>query len=115
LLDLDGLARDIGLDVLVEVHDEEELEDALATGAALIGVNNRDLRSFTTDLATSQRLRPLVPGDRTMVTESGIHCREDVTRLRQCGINVFLVGEAFMRREDPGEALHDLFFGDKPE
>ncbi len=112
LLDLDGLAREIGLDVLVEVHDEDELELALATDASLIGVNNRDLRTFTTDLGVSERLRPMIPADRVMVSESGIHRREDIARLGQCGINTFLVGEAFMRREDPGEALRTLFFGD---
>ncbi len=112
LLDLDGLAREIGLDVLVEVHNEDELDNALATGAALIGVNNRDLHTFTTNLAVSERLRPMIPQDRTMVTESGIHSQEDVARLGQCGIHAFLVGEAFMRREDPGAALRSLFFGD---
>jgi len=111
LLDLDGLAREIGLDVLVEVHHENELDDALATGASLIGVNNRDLRTFTTNLAVSERLRPMIPQDRTLVTESGIHSPKDVARLRRCGIHSFLVGEAFMRREDPGEALRTLFFG----
>jgi indole-3-glycerol phosphate synthase len=112
LLDLDGLAREIGLDVLVEVHNEDELDDALATGASLIGVNNRDLHTFTTDLAVSECLRPMIPQDRTMVTESGIHSREDVARMGRCGIHAFLVGEAFMRREDPGGALRSLFFGD---
>ena len=112
LLDLDGLAREIGLDVLVEVHNENELDDALATGASLIGVNNRDLHTFTTNLAVSERLRCMIPEDRTMVTESGIHSREDVARMGRCGIHAFLVGEAFMRREDPGGALRSLFFGD---
>jgi indole-3-glycerol phosphate synthase len=112
LLDLDGLAREIGLDVLVEVHNEDELDDALATGASLIGVNNRDLHTFTTNLAVSERLRPLIPEDRTMVTESGIHSQEDVARMGRCGIHAYLVGEAFMRREDPGGALRSLFFGD---
>jgi len=112
LMDLDGLAREIGLDVLVEVHNEDELDDALATGASLIGVNNRDLHTFTTDLAVSERLRPMIPQDRTMVTESGIHSQEDVARMGRCGIHAFLVGEAFMRREDPGGALRSLFFGD---
>ena len=112
LLDLDGLAREIGLDVLVEVHNEDELDDALATGASLIGVNNRDLHTFTTNLAVSERLRPMIPEDRTMVTESGIHSREDVARMGRCGIHAFLVGEAFMRREEPGDALRSLFFGD---
>jgi len=110
LQELDGLARELGLDVLVEVHDEAELEDALTTGATLLGVNNRDLNTFTTDLATSERLRPLIPGDRVMVTESGIHTREDVARLRRSVIHSFLVGEAFMRQSDPGQALHALFF-----
>lgn len=110
LQELDGLASEIGLDVLVEVHDEGELENALSTRATLVGVNNRDLHSFTTDLATSERLRPLVPDERTMVTESGIHNREDVKRMRGFGIDAFLVGEAFMRSEHPGEALKKLFF-----
>lgn len=107
---LDGLARDIGLDVLVEVHDESELENALSLHAPLVGVNNRDLHTFTTDLATSERLKPMVPGDRTMVTESGIHSSGDVMRMKRAGINAFLVGEAFMRAENPGEALNKLFF-----
>ena len=110
LQELDGLAGEIGLDVLVEVHDERELEDALSTQARLIGVNNRDLHTFTTDLATSERLRPMLPADRTMVTESGIRGMEDVRRMQLANINAFLVGEAFMRFEDPGEALHRLFF-----
>ena len=113
LLDLDGLAREIGLDVLVEVHNEDELLDALATGASLIGVNNRNLHTFTTDLTVSERLYPMIPQDRTMVTESGIHSREDVVRLRRCGIQAFLVGEAFMRQDEPGSALRSLFFGDE--
>jgi indole-3-glycerol phosphate synthase len=112
LLELDLLAAELGLDVLVEVHDENELEAALATTARLIGVNNRDLHTFTTDLATSERLRPLVPADRLMVTESGIHTSQDVARMHAAGIHAFLVGEAFMRRPDPGQALHSLFFED---
>ncbi len=110
LQQLDGLAREIGLDVLVEVNAEQELEDALSTGAELVGVNNRDLHTFTTDLGTSERLRPLVPDQRTLVTESGIHTREDVQRMRSSDINAFLVGEAFMRSSDPGTALRKLFF-----
>ena len=104
LQELDGLAREAGLDVLVEVHDEAELADALTTGAELVGVNNRDLHHFTTDLATSERLKPLVPADRLMVTESGIHTAADVARMRDSGIHAFLVGEAFMREDDPGAA-----------
>jgi indole-3-glycerol phosphate synthase len=110
LQELDGLARDIGLDVLVEVHDERELESALTTQATLVGVNNRDLHTFKTDLSTSERLRPLVPDGRTMITESGIHTADDVGRMKASDINAFLVGEAFMRAQDPGEALQTLFF-----
>jgi len=112
LLELDLLAAELGLDVLVEVHDENELELALATTATLIGVNNRDLHTFTTDLATSERLRPRVPRDRLMVTESGIHTGNDVARMHAAGIHSFLVGEAFMRQPDPGKALRSLFFKD---
>jgi indole-3-glycerol phosphate synthase len=107
---LDGLARALGMDVLVEVHDERELEAALDTGAALVGVNNRDLNTFTTDLSTSERLKPLIPAQRTMITESGIHSRDDVGRMMDAGITAFLVGEAFMRAENPGLALKSLFF-----
>ncbi len=110
LQELDGLAGEMGLDVLVEVHDERELEDALSTGTRLVGVNNRDLHTFTTDLATSERLRPMLPPDLTMVTESGIHTLQDVRRMQAAKINAFLVGEAFMRSADPGEALQKLFF-----
>jgi len=112
LQELDGLAREAGLDVLVEVHDERELEDALTTGAKLVGVNNRDLHRFVTDLTTSERLRPLIPADRLMVTESGIHTPADVRRLRAADIHAFLVGEAFMRGDDPGRALRALFFAE---
>ena len=110
LQELDGVAGETGLDVLVEVHDEGELEDALSTQARLVGVNNRDLHTFTTDLGVSERLRPMIPPDRTMVTESGIHTQSDVRRLQSADINAFLVGEAFMRSEDPGVALKSLFF-----
>jgi len=110
LQELHGLAREIGLDVLVEVHDEQELERALLCDAGLIGVNNRDLHRFTTDLGTSERLRPLIPKEKIMVTESGIRCPADVQRLRNAGIDAFLVGEAFMRVPDPGAALRELFF-----
>ena len=110
LQELDGVAGETGLDVLVEVHDEGELEHALSTQARLVGVNNRDLHTFTTDLGVSERLRPMIPPDRTMVTESGIHTQSDVRRLQSADINAFLVGEAFMRSEDPGVALKSLFF-----
>ena len=110
LQEIDGLAREIGLDVLVEVHDEDELDAALSTGATLVGLNNRDLHTFTTDLATSERLRPGVPDGRILVTESGIHSTADVRRMQASGINAFLVGEAFMRSPNPGAALRSLFF-----
>ena len=113
LRDLDGLAHEIGLDVLVEVHDELELGHALTTGATLIGVNNRDLRTFQTDLGVSQRLRPLISGPRIMVAESGIHERGDVRHLQRAGVQAFLVGEAFMRAEDPGTALQALFYSEE--
>jgi indole-3-glycerol phosphate synthase len=115
LQELHALAREIGLDVLVEVHDETELEQALACDAVLIGVNNRDLHHFTTDLGTSERLRPLIPKEKIMVTESGIRSPEDVERLRRAGVDAFLVGEAFMRVADPGLALRELFFKGRSE
>ncbi len=113
LKDLAETAKPLGLDVLIEVHDESELEAALSTDAKLIGVNNRDLRQFTTDLGVSERLRPLIPDGRCMITESGIHTRKDVKRMLEHGISSFLVGEAFMRAEDPGNALRGLFFNDE--
>lgn len=97
-----------GMDVLVEVHDEAELERALELDNALIGVNNRNLHTFETDLAVSERLKALLPPDRLLVTESGIRSREDVERMQNAGINAFLVGEAFMREPDPGAALKEL-------
>jgi indole-3-glycerol phosphate synthase len=109
LLELDGLAREIGLDVLVEVHDEQELESALATGAALVGVNNRNLRTFQTDLEVSRRLRVNIPDSRIMVTESGINSREDVQSMLAANVRAFLVGEACMRAEHPGQALEAMF------
>jgi len=109
LAELAGLAVDLGMDVLVEVHDAEELERALALGLPLIGINNRDLRTFETRLETTLRLRERIPADRLVVTESGIHTPEDVALMREHGIHAFLVGEAFMRAPDPGERLAGLF------
>jgi len=109
LMDLSLLAAELDLDVLAEVHDEDELLRALALPVPLVGVNNRNLRTFETSLETSLRLRPLVEPGRIFVTESGIHAREDVSRLRAADIDAFLVGEAFMRAPDPGSALRDLF------
>lgn len=107
--DLNGEAREYGLDVLVEVHDERELEQALELEGALLGVNNRNLHDFTTDLATSERLKAELPPGRLLVTESGIRTRDDVERMHEAGIHAFLVGEAFMREDDPGAALKALF------
>ncbi|WP_108470655.1 indole-3-glycerol phosphate synthase TrpC [Rhodanobacter thiooxydans] len=109
LLQLSLLAAELDLDVLCEVHDEDELERALALPVPLIGVNNRNLRSFETSLETSLALQELVEYDRVLVAESGIHTPEDVARLREGGIQAFLVGEAFMRAEDPGAELRRLF------
>jgi indole-3-glycerol phosphate synthase len=109
LLQLSLLAAELDLDVLCEVHDEEELERALALPVPLIGVNNRNLRSFETSLETSLALQERVEYDRVLVAESGIHTPEDVARLREGGIQAFLVGEAFMRAEDPGSELKRLF------
>ena len=106
---LSALARQLGMDVLVEVHDADELERALAGDADLIGVNNRDLRSFAVTLDTTLRLRERVPGDRLLVSESGIHAPADVALLRAAGVHAFLVGEAFMRATDPGAELARLF------
>jgi indole-3-glycerol phosphate synthase len=106
---LNELAADLGLDVLVEVHDAAELERAIALPGRLLGINNRDLRSFDVRIETTIGLVDRVPPDRILVTESGIHTREDVARIRRHGVNAFLVGEAFMRAEVPGAALQDLF------
>lgn len=110
LNELADVAADCGLDVLVEVHNEDELLLGLETGVKLIGINNRDLHNFSTDLATSEALATLVPHDRLVITESGIHTHEDVQRIQKAGINTFLVGEAFMRAQDPGAALRAMFF-----
>jgi indole-3-glycerol phosphate synthase len=112
--ELAALAAGLGMDVLVEVHDERELERALALDTPLIGVNNRDLRTFHTTLQTTLGLLGKIPRDRMIVTESGIHAPADVALLRAQGVHVFLVGEAFMRAEDPGTKLQELFGGSKP-
>jgi indole-3-glycerol phosphate synthase len=109
LVDFYGRAREIGLDVLIEVHDAAELETALTVSPKLIGINNRNLKTFETSLENTLSLLDQIPPDVLVVTESGIHTREDVTLMRNNGVNAFLVGEAFMRAEDPGEALEALF------
>jgi len=110
LADLSALAQSLGLDVLVEVHDADELQRALAVPGRLIGINNRNLRTFEVSLEATLGLLDAVPSDRLLVTESGILVREDVTRMRENGVNAFLVGEAFMRAPDPGAQLASLFF-----
>ena len=110
LQELAALATQLGMDVLVEVHDRTELERALRLRMQLIGINNRDLRRFVTDIETTIGLLRDVPDDRLVVTESGIHTRADIEKLLGNGVNAFLVGEAFMRAPDPGEMLQHLFF-----
>jgi indole-3-glycerol phosphate synthase len=108
LADLLGQARELHLDVLLEVHDERELEMALATDCPLVGINNRSLHTFVTDLATTERLAPRVPADRLIVAESGIATRADIERLQRAGAGAFLVGESLMREEDVGGKLEEL-------
>lgn len=103
-----ALARELSLDVLLEVHDEAELETALATGCPLIGINNRSLHTFVTDLGTTERLAGLVPLDRVVVAESGINTRGDIARLQLAGARAFLVGESMMRETDVGAKLREL-------
>jgi indole-3-glycerol phosphate synthase len=109
LAELSHLALDLGMDVLVEVHDIDELERALQVGAPLVGINNRSLRTFDVSLQTTLDLKQAVPGDRLLVTESGIATPDDVALMRGNGVHAFLVGEAFMRAPDPGAELARLF------
>ncbi|HIP69635.1 MAG TPA: indole-3-glycerol-phosphate synthase, partial [Chromatiales bacterium] len=111
LLALTNLAHELKMDVLMEVHDADELERALKLPVKLIGINNRNLRTFETSLDTTLNLLGKIPDDRLLVTESGIHTSEDVQRMRDANVNAFLVGEAFMRADDPGEAFRQLFKG----
>ncbi|HEY5973105.1 MAG TPA: indole-3-glycerol phosphate synthase TrpC [Geobacteraceae bacterium] len=108
LRDFAALAGELQLDVLLEVHDERELELALQTDCPLIGINNRNLHTFETSLATTERLIPLIPADRLVVTESGINSRADVERLQRAGASAFLVGESLMREDDIGAKLQEL-------
>ena len=110
LADLSNTALELGLDVLVEVHDVDELERALQVPVPLIGINNRNLRTFEVSLQTTLDMRQAVPRDRLLVTESGILGADDVSLMRNAGVHAFLVGEAFMRVEEPGEGLRQLFF-----
>ena len=110
LKDLYSLSGDLGMDTLVEVHNQHELEQAMQLELDIIGINNRDLHSFETSLSTTLDLLNQLPETCLVVTESGIHRSEDVQLMRDHGVNSFLVGEAFMRAEDPGAELRALFF-----
>jgi indole-3-glycerol phosphate synthase len=105
LYELTVLAQELGMDVLMEVHDHDELQRALNTPAKLIGINNRNLKTFVTSLETSVDIAKEIPNDRIVISESGIHCSQDINMLKSNGINTFLIGEAFMRRSDPGAEL----------
>lgn len=102
------LTRELGMEALVEVHSEAEVDAALESGAALVGVNHRDLTTFTVDVGLSERLRPLVPAGAVYVAESGIHTAADAVRVRRAGADAVLVGEALMRAPDPAEKLREL-------
>ncbi|SEN18100.1 indole-3-glycerol phosphate synthase TrpC [Nitrosomonas marina] len=106
---LEALAHELGMSVLVEVHNDEELSLALQLRTPLVGINNRNLRTFETHLNTTLKLLAQIPNDRVIVTESGIHTPDDVALMRQHNVNAFLVGEAFMRADDPGVELARLF------
>jgi indole-3-glycerol phosphate synthase len=108
LKEFSTLAHQLGLDVLLEVHDEKELETALLTDCRLIGINNRNLNTFVTDLGTTERLLPQIPGDRFTVSESGINSRTDIVRLHNAGAKAFLIGESLMREADIGKKLREL-------
>lgn len=107
--ELESLAAELGMATLVEVHGAQELERALELKTPLIGINNRDLHTFETRIETTLTLLAHIPADRIVITESGIQSRDDVQRLRDAGVNAFLVGEAFMRAPDPGAELERLF------
>jgi indole-3-glycerol phosphate synthase len=106
-------AKELGMDALVEVHNEKELERALDLDAELIGINNRDLTTFATDIGTAIRLRPLIPADRHVVAESGLSTPEDLKRLAAAGITSYLIGESLMRADEVEAATHELLSGVK--
>ena len=108
LTELLGLSRELGMSCLVEVHKEAELEIALDSSAGIIGINNRDLDTFNVELATTERLRPLIPNDRIVVSESGIKNRNDMERLRALGVNAALIGETLMSAPDIAAGMKEL-------
>ncbi|HEV8574132.1 MAG TPA: indole-3-glycerol phosphate synthase TrpC [Dehalococcoidia bacterium] len=108
LCDLIALAKAIGMNALVEVHDEADLERAIAADTTIIGINNRDLRTFEVDLTTTEHLAPLAPAGATLVAESGIFKREDILRLQNCGVHAVLIGEALVTAPDPGAKIREL-------
>jgi indole-3-glycerol phosphate synthase len=110
LADFHHLAKTLGMDVLIEVHDADELASALRVNPSLVGINNRNLHNFETSLATTISLLEHIPEGCTVVTESGIHTAADVALMRENKVSAFLVGEAFMRAEHPGQQLATLFF-----
>jgi indole-3-glycerol phosphate synthase len=114
LAELLALARSLGLEALVEVHDEQELERALEAEAEIIGINNRDLRTFEVDLAVTERRRPLIPADKVVVAESGIQTRSDVERLRALGVHGVLIGEALVLADDPAAKIEEFMGGGRP-
>jgi indole-3-glycerol phosphate synthase len=111
LMEYEEMAHELGMDVLVEVHDRAELDIALQMKTSLLGINNRNLRTFETSTQNTLDLLPFIPSEKRVVTESGIHTIEDVALMRENQVQAFLVGEAFMREPDPGVALQNLFFG----
>jgi indole-3-glycerol phosphate synthase len=110
LREFEGVATELGMDVLVEVHDRAELDIALEMNTPLLGINNRNLRSFETSLQTTLNLLPAIPEGKRIITESGILTPDDVKLMRDHQVDAFLVGEAFMRAPEPGAALQELFF-----
>ena len=110
LKEFNNLASDLGLEVLVEVHNLQEIERALDINPKMIGINNRNLETFKIDLKTTKRLIQEIPKEILTISESGIKSSEDVENIKSSGVNIFLVGEAFMRAEDPGKELKNLFF-----